>query len=45
MLRRNVYAWFLRTAPGTYDLTPLGRQEALAWLAQQASAGLASPPT
>ena len=45
MLRRNVYAWFLRTAPGTYDLTLLGRTEALAWLAQQASAGLASAPT
>lgn len=42
MLRHNVYAWFQRTAPGTYELTPLGRQEALAWLAQQADAGLAS---
>lgn len=27
ILRRNVYAWFVRTAPGRYDLTPLGRQE------------------
>jgi hypothetical protein len=45
MLRRNVYAWFLRPAPGLYDLTPLGRQEALAWLAQHADAGQASPST
>jgi hypothetical protein len=44
MLRRNVYAWFLRIAPGSYDLTPLGRAEVLAWLAQQGDAGLASVP-
>lgn len=27
ILARNVYAWFARIAPGTYALTPLGREE------------------
>lgn len=31
ILARNVYAWFDRIAPGTYGLTPLGRDELAAF--------------
>lgn len=41
ILARNVYAWFARTAPGRYALTPLGRQA----LAESHAGGEPAPDT